>query len=334
MTQTVEILPFAGEHADAAARLLAERQQWLRRLRPELPAAYADPAATKPLITALLDREGAHGVVAVGRQGIDGFLLGYPRHEPIWARACWSPIEGQAHAEAAGPELLRDLYAEWSRHFVNRGFFRQYVHAHADDPALLDSWFSTGFGKMQAHASRDLELLPAADSPFSVRRMTPDDLDRVEPLMPLISTQLVKPPAYAISLPERYATYREEYADELKDPAAHYWLAEEDGRPVGLAGFYEAEPGPMVPEGAWELGDAKTDAEARGRGVARALLSAGFAAAKEAGASHCVTDWRTASLATHRSWTALGFRPTHYRLHRHIDERIAWAGLNQEAAAG
>jgi hypothetical protein len=57
----------------------------------------------------------------------------------------------------------------------------------------------------------------------------------------------------------------------------------------------------------------------------RAILSAAFAEARDAGAAWCETDWRTASLPTHRSWTALGFRPTHYRLHRHIDERIAWA---------
>ena len=57
----------------------------------------------------------------------------------------------------------------------------------------------------------------------------------------------------------------------------------------------------------------------------RALVAAGFAAAREAGATHAVTDWRTASLPTHRSWTALGFQPLYYRLHRHIDERVAWA---------
>jgi hypothetical protein len=57
----------------------------------------------------------------------------------------------------------------------------------------------------------------------------------------------------------------------------------------------------------------------------RALAAVGFAAAREAGARHCIIDWRTASLPTHRSWTALGFRPTHHRMHRHIDERVAWA---------
>lgn len=325
MTRAPEIVPFTAEHLDAAARLLAQRQEGLRRVRPELPAGFTESSAWGPPLTALLEGDGAHGVVALGNEAVDAFLLGYPRHEPVWGRAAWSPIEGQAYAPATGPEIMRDLYGAWSRHFVDRGFFRQYVHAPADDPASLDAWFSTGFGKMQAHAVRDLDLAPPDDGPFDVRRATPDDLDRIEPLMALISTMLVKAPAYAISLPERMTTYRDDYASELNDPAAHYWLAEEDGRAVGLMGFYQPEPGPMVPDGAWELGDAKTAPEARGRGVARSLLAAGFAEARAAGASHCITDWRTASLPTHRSWKALGFRPTHFRLHRHIDERVAWA---------
>jgi GNAT superfamily N-acetyltransferase len=326
MSRAPEIVPFAAEHLESIAALLAERQRRLREVRPELPASFTDPPAWGPVLTKLAEQEGAYGVVSLGEAAPDAFLLGYPRHEPIWGRAAWSPIEGQAYRPAAGPEILRDLYAVWSRHFVDRGFFRQYVHGAADDPAQLDTWFSTGFGKMQAHAARDLDLpLPPAGTPLDLRRPTPDDLDHIEALMPLISTQLVTSPAYAISLPERMETYRDDYAAELNDPAAHYWLAEEDGRAVGLMGFAEAEPGPMVPDGAWELADAKTAPDARGRGVARALLAAGFAEARAAGATYCITDWRTASLPTHRSWTALGFRPTHFRLHRHIDERVAWA---------
>jgi hypothetical protein len=57
----------------------------------------------------------------------------------------------------------------------------------------------------------------------------------------------------------------------------------------------------------------------------RALVAAAFAEARAAGAKYCLTDWRTASLPAHRTWTALGFRPTDFRLHRQLDERIAWA---------
>ena len=326
MMQDFEISPFTADHLEAAAALLAQRQAGLRAIRPELPAAFTEPGGCRTLLAALLEKDGAHGVVATREKGMAAFLVGYPRYEPIWGRACWSPIEGQAYDPLIGPDVMRDLYAAWSRHFVDRGFFRQYVYIPADDRALLDTWFLTGFGKMQAHAVRDLLLEPPVDASLTVRRATPDDLERIEPLMDLIATQLVKSPAYAISLPEVLATYRTEYESDLKDPAAHYWVAEENGVAVGLQGLYEAEPGLMVPDGAWELADAKTAPEARGRGVARALLAAAFTEAQAAGASHCVTDWRTASLASHRSWMALGFKPTHFRLHRHIDERIAWAG--------
>ena len=326
MTQEFQIAPFTADHLDAAATLLAQRQTVLRAARPELSARYTEPAGCRPLLDALVAREGSHGVVGIRDGEVVGFLVGFPRYEPIWGRACWSPIEGQACNPLVDPDLMRDLYASWSMHFVDRGFFRQYVYVPADDEAVLDTWFLTGFGKMQAHATRDLSLEPPVDASFTVRRATPDDLERIEPLMDLIATQLVRSPAYAISLPEVLATYRAEYETDLKDPAAHYWVAEENGVAVGLQGLYEAEPGLMVPDGAWELADAKTAPEARGRGVARALLAAAFAEARLAGATHCVTDWRTASLASHRSWMAIGFRPTHFRLHRHIDERISWAG--------
>lgn len=329
MTPEIDITPFTAAHLDAAAALLAQRQAGLRAVRPELPAGFTKADGCRPLVAALLDREGAHGVVATGGQGMAAFLIGFPRYEPIWGRACWSPIEGQAYDAAVGPDVMRDLYAEWSRHFVDRGRFRQYVHAPADDPALLDTWFSTGFGKMQAHARRDLNLGAPAETAFTIRPVAPEDLDFIDPLLALISTGLVKSPAYAITLPERFADFRRDYAEELANPSSHYWVAVEDGRAIGLAGFAESDPGVMVPDGAWYLEDAKTDPDARGRGVARALLAAAFAEARAAGSHNCITDWRTASLPAHRAWTALGFQPTDFRLHRHIDERIAWADGRQ-----
>jgi len=326
MTPALEVLPFSPEHLPAAAELLAQRQRRLRAVRPELPATYERAATCGPLLSALVDRAESHGVVARSGDAVVGFLLGYPRHEPIWGRACWSPIEGQAYDASIGPDLMRDVYAVWSRHFVDRGFFRQYVYAPADDPALLDTWFLTGFGKMQAYALRELDLDPPKGTSFSIRRVSPNDLDFIEPLLGLIPMGLVKPPAYAIALPEWFGELRGEYAEELANAGSMYWLAEEDGQAIGLAGFAVDDPGMMVPEGAWYLQDAKTAPAARGRGVMRALVAVAFAEARTAGARFCRTDWRTASLPAHRTWTALGFRPTDFRLHRQIDERIAWAG--------
>jgi GNAT superfamily N-acetyltransferase len=330
----IEIRP---EHLPAASQLLAARHARLREVRPELPDAFTNAEACQPVIAAVLAHEGSYGVAAFGSDGeMAGYLAGWHRTEEIWGRACWSPIEGQVLAPRIDPEVVRDLYATWAEHFVERGIFRHYVHALADDAELMAAWFRTGFGQMQAHATREIptDLEAPTGTSFTIRRAGPTDVDVLDHIFPIIPAALMKAPAFAISLPERFATLRSDYEPDLAAADARFWLAEEDGVALGLVGFYDPEPAPMVPDGATEMAVAMTVPAARGRGIIRALVDTAWADAIGRGIHWAVTDWRTASLPTHRSWIALGYRPLYFRLHRHIDERIVWAGLNQEAAAG
>lgn len=324
----IAVRDFERKHLQAAAELLAQRQRRLRAVRPELPVAFEDPAACLPLLEALLGEEEAYGVIGYEGDRLIGYLVGHARSEEVWGRACWSPIEGQALADGVAAESVRDLYAPWSAHFVRQGRFRQYVLAPADDRELQEAWFRTGFGQMQAHALRALpvEAQRRNGVPFHIRRAHPDDLDAMEPLLPLIGLSLIDPPAYAISLPERFRVLRRDYAQDLEDPESRYSIAvQEDGTVLGMLAFYDMAAAPMVPEDAVEMGVAMTRPSARNRGVMRALVEAAWTEELERGRRWAVTDWRTASLLAHRSWTALGYRPTHYRLHRHVDERVAWA---------
>ncbi len=334
-TPEIDVAPLTADDLPTAAELLASRQQRLRRARRILPEPYEDPVLTLPLVEALAGKDGAFGVIGRRNGEPFGFLLGYPRTEPIWGRAAWSPIEGSALADDTDPELVRDLYAAWSEHFVGSGYFRQYVHAAANEAELMGAWVRTGFGQMQAHAARDLDLSGDPPPGVTLRRAHAEDIGLVVDLLPLVGRALMKPPAYAIQLPEVWSTFGAAGSEELADPDARHWVAiADDGRALALASFYDAEPGPMVPDRATELAFAMTRPEERGRGLMRALAAAGFAEAKAAGAVHAVADWRTASLPTHRSWVALGFEPLYYRLHRHIDERIAWAATSPLAAPG
>jgi len=329
MRERIEVTPLTEDDLPAAAELLASRQRRLRRARSMVPEAYEDPAAALPLVEALAGKDGAFGVIGRVDGAPFGFLLGYPRPEPIWGRAAWSPIEGSALADDTDPEHVRDLYATWSDHFVRGGYFRQYVHAAVDEPDLMAAWVRTGFGQMQAHAVRDLELTADPPTGVTVRRAHADDSWMAADLFPLVGRALMKPPAYAIQLPEVWRMVGAD-PEELAEPEARHWVAIDDagGRALAIASFYDPEPGPLVPSRSAELSLGMTRPEERGRGLMRALVAAGFAEAREAGATHAVTDWRTASLPTHRSWTALGFEPIYYRLHRHIDERIAWAAAS------
>ena len=334
MVDRIDVAPLTPDERPLAAELLAARQRRLRHVRPFLPDAYQDAAAALPLIDALAGRDGAFGVVGRRNGEPFGFLLGYARLEPAWGRAAWSPIEGSALADGIDAELVRDLYAPWSEHFVRRGYFRQYVHAAVDEPDLMAAWVRTGFGQMQAHAIRDLELHVNPPTGVTVRRAHAEDSWMARDLFPLVGRALMKPPAYAIQLPEVWSLVGAD-PDELAEPEARHWVAiAGDGRALAIASFYDPDPGPLVPVRATELSLGMTRPEERGRGLMRALVAAGFAEARDAGATHAVTDWRTASLPTHRSWTAIGFKPLYYRLHRHIDERIAWAAASPLAEPG
>jgi ribosomal protein S18 acetylase RimI-like enzyme len=321
-----QIVSLDASHVDAAARVLALQQARLRQLRPELPDAFTHVDATRPLVEAQLTATGAHGVAAFDGSQMVAFLIGAPRYEPIWNRAAWSPIEGQAIDPDADRDILRDVYAVWSQHWVDRGIFFHYVHAPADDRAAQDAWIDLNFGRMQAHALLALDAVPAADADaFEIRRMATGEADLIGRLKPLIPVHQTTTPTYAITLPERFEAMDADYAEDLADPDSHYWVALDAGAAVGIAAFYPMPPGIMVPEGAWELGVAMTDPGARGRGVQRALLAAGAEEIRATGATHIVTDWRTANLLSSRSWTKLGFRPTHHRMHRAVDQRVAWA---------
>src|SRR5207342_3021368 len=147
-TPRIDVAPLTADDLPLAAELLANRQRRLRRARSILPERYEEPVATLPLVGALAAKDGAFGVIGRKDDQPFGFLLGYARAEPIWGRAAWSPIEGSALAEETDPELVRDLYAAWAEHFVRRGYFRQYVHAAADETELMAAWVRTGFGQM------------------------------------------------------------------------------------------------------------------------------------------------------------------------------------------
>jgi hypothetical protein len=72
----VEVMPFADEHLDVAAGLLAERHRRDRVREPDLPARFEEPGAARALLKELLAWPVARGVIARRGQRPVGFLLG------------------------------------------------------------------------------------------------------------------------------------------------------------------------------------------------------------------------------------------------------------------
>jgi GNAT superfamily N-acetyltransferase len=321
--QRVEITRMGPEHLDAAARLVAERQERWRFAEPALPVRYADPATVRPRIAAQLETDGAFGCVALDAdEQLTGFLLGVPREGEPWGRGVWVSLEASASVEG---ETMRDLYGAWSATLVQGGALSHYVEVPSAEPGPLRAWRHLGFAHMHEYGLRETDasdLAPVAG--MTIRRATMEDREIVERLSGIISGTQARSPSYSPMSAQSRASEVNDYVEEIDGPDG-FWLAVDatDGRPLGMTISYEPDPGLAVPERATYLGSTMTLPEERGRGVARALLRFVLERGRDGGATHCVTNWRTTNLLASRTWPRLGFRHTHHRLVRHLDARVA-----------
>lgn len=335
-----EIVPFAPQHAEPAAALLAARHRVDRGRAPELPLRFEDAGETLGVLRALLDA-GASGVVALRSDRLVGFLIGEPVLVPPtdWRaqfhrpRSADVPYAAHAVDSTEGADLARDLYAALAPCWVGAGLYAHYVGVPAADREAEEGWISLGFGRQFTIAVRSAdpgpELAGAVGGAVAIRRAGPGDLDAVMNLIEALWRYHAGPPIYTPMPPETAADRRAYNERMLADPANAYWLAERDGRPVAVH-TYEAPtgfPSPLaIPDRAVLLLQAYTVPEVCGGGVGRALLRHGLTHARDHGAAQCLVPFAAANSAGPRFWLAHGFRPVLHGLCRVVDERIAWAG--------
>ncbi len=315
----LELTPFADEHLDDAAALLAARQARHRRAEPLLPSAFEDAAAARTVIEEAWSQDGASGAVAQRDGRLIGYLVGAPRTGPLWGPNVWVETGGHAVEDA---ETLRDLYATAAGPWVDAGATRHYALVPAFDDALVDAWFRVGFGQQQGLGIREVPP-PAANVPdVAVRRGTPDDVDGLIPLDLLGDHQATSPTFSPTPAPDP-AEQRAEIAEELADPDAAIIVAELEDRIVGCASvapvaYSGLHAGVARPEQACVLGYAATLPEVRGAGAGVALTEGVYAWAREHGYGTVVVDWRVTNLLASRFWAGRGFRTSFLRLYRSI----------------
>jgi ribosomal protein S18 acetylase RimI-like enzyme len=318
-----ELRPFADEHLEAAAELLAERHRRHRTAEAMLPARYEDPAAAGGEVEKAWRREGASGAAGLVDGRLAGYLVGAPDDEAHWGGPnVWVGYAGHAAAE---PELVRDLYGLAAGRWVDEGRPRHYVQIPASEPELLDAWYRVGFG--QQHTAGVLGV-PDVPWPEGVREARLDDLDGVFELTPLIRAHQAGAPVFSANLRvETPEQTRAAIVEEITDDEVGALVAEAGGRLVG--GFIVAAAersgdaphafaGLARPEGAAYLAWAVTRPDVRGSGAGVALTDACFAWARGRGYETMVTDWRVTNLLASRFWPRRGFRTTFLRLYRSI----------------
>ena len=325
VTQTVRtptIVPFADEHLDGGALLLAERHRAHRLAEPGLDPRYEAPGAAREELGALLRVDGASGVAGLIDGDVAGFVVGTPR-DASWGPNMWVEPAGHAVTDA---ELVRDLYATAAERWVADGLALHYAMVPASDRALVDAWFRLGFGHQQVYAIR--ETPPATERTEAppglvVRLARLDDLDALARLDVALPAHQALSPVFSRRALPTVEDARAEYEADFDDPRFATFVVEREGEVIGSAIACAIELSSdhkslALPPGAGFLGFASVMPEARGRGAGRLLGEAVLEWARETEREWVVTDWRMTNLLSSRAWPRLGFRPTYYRLHRAI----------------
>lgn len=303
----MEIAPFADEHLDAAAELLAARHEAHRSAFPQLPA----DADYRAEIATLLE-QGATGAFTEG-----AYVLGRSEAAERWGPNIW--VDAGGHA-ASDPELLRDVWAEAAAGWFEQGIRAHYALVPATDASLLDAWFRLGFGAQQAHGLIDI---PEREWPAGVREATENDIEALVEIGPLLSRHQRQSPVFS-SVPEQGADeVRADVLDDFATEGVANLVYEAADRIVG--DFYvcslelsDAHSSLARAPGAAFIGFAIVHPDTRGIGAGVALLDASFAWARERGYETMVTDWRETNLLASRFWPRRGFGTTFLRLHRWI----------------
>lgn len=333
-----EIAPLAVEHLDEAAALLAARHRRDRQHEPVLPARFEDAETARAVLQDLLNDPANRGVVAVKNARLVGYMVGAPHFAPAtsWASFTHRPrpadiaYAGHAVESTDVVDLYRSLYADLAAAWVDAGLYAHYVAVPAGDRQSLDAWFSLGFGCQATFALRGTE--PGPDPglavPATIRRAGQADLDAVVSLIDDLWRYHAGSPTFTPFSPETDADRRAYNEQTLADAANAYWLAERDGRQLGLQTFEASQVflSPLAtPETCVVLMQAYTRPETRGSGIGRALLRHGLSWAREAGHETCVVPFAAANPIGARFWPSQGFRPFAHSLCRVVDDRIAWS---------
>jgi GNAT superfamily N-acetyltransferase len=318
-----EIHPFEPGLLDDAAALLAERHRAHRSTAPGLDPAFEDPAGARCEIDQLAAAEDASGVVAIRGGALAGYLLGTRRDDATWGPNTW--IEAAGHAAADG-DTVRELYAVAAARWMDEERTHQYVVVPSSDRALVDAWFSLGFGQQHVHALREAppaSFRPVTPAGLVIRRATRADIPALAVLDLVLPAHQARSPVFSHLPAQALEDARAEIEADFDDPRFTTFVAAHDGRVIGSAIACSLEmstsnSGLIRPASAGFLGFAAVLPEARGLGSGRALGEAVLAWSRDEGYPWVATDWRATNLEAAGTWPRLGFRPTFLRLHRAI----------------
>ena len=309
----IEIIGLETEHLEDAAKLVCERFRALRERMPVLPERYEE---TGPILENLVSIQEEPGVAAFREGKMIGFMTGIEIAEFMGKRSAYSPEWANATAIGEKCGVYEAMYASLASHWVANGCYTHLVSLMGNDLEGLDAWIWLGFGLVAVDALKDLSRVEGNGVDVQLRRADIEDLELVTAFLHKLDDHLAAPPIYWPHQTELEEAW-------LSNPEKAMWLAYEGGNALGCMGFesgYDEGCIILQDEKTISISSAFTNEDARGGGVATALLNKGLAWASERGYTRCALDFEAMNSQARRFWLRW-FEPACYSLMRVLNER-------------
>ena len=314
-----------SRHALDAARL------------PHLEPEWSNGAGCRSLLEPLVSNPRADGVIAELEGRPVGFLYGERMMLPpgdfasqyIPPHSISIPIEGHAVDGALPLDVYRALYAELAGRWVAEGFFVQRVAIPAGDPELQDVWVTLGFGRCLTAATRSSAPPVTLAQPrnLTVERASPEDIDEVMRLADDLNEWHWRSPIFWPILQVAQPAAREFNIGALRSADIPYFVAYENGQPVGMQTFLRPGFTPPIVKRDTDvyLFEGVVANEARGGGIGGTLLRHSMDWAARNGYESCTLHFAPSNPTGAPFWLGHRFVPVEHTMERTIDSRIAWA---------
>lgn len=348
---SLNVREFRPRDLQPAAELLASAQLKAQADGPDgmrLGERFLEPAGCRNLVEQLVASPRATSLVAEEDGRLRGFLAGERQlfapedFASIYAepRSTNVPLHGHAVAADADAQFTYEaLYAALARRWVADGFFIHNVAVRALDRVAIEAWSLLGFGRKSVCAVRPIDLAvdravdraiddAAVPDGMTIEEIRGHDDEVLETFHRRLMTFQTEAPMFWPYTGESDARVRSVRRDALLSGQGFAYIARNaEGKALGSLLFVPSvflSP-LLVCEKMVYLWEGFVDGDHRSTGVGSALLDRAMACLGERDVKWCALHFVSGNPRGGRFWPSKGFVSVELVMHRHVDERVAWA---------
>ena len=322
----ISIEAFAQKHIQDAAELFTGSYRHEREKSDCLPSRFEKPEAITHLLGNMLETQ--TGVVAISDGKLVGYLTGYANIPDFKGTSAGVYVPEWAHSTEIGPgkqDVFQPMYNTMSHNWVGEGCFTHAVTFFPSDSTLRDLLYWSGFGLLVVDAIRatDPGNLHADDEPnpeIVIRSANENDLEELVRLDNELFTYLSRSPTFLFAdrddQPETAEEFLGESSVSIVAEREHHVLA-------CIRGRSQKEDSCTIVQDTSVMGIdfAYTDADVRGEGIGRMILTEILAWGRARQKTGCAVDFESANVLGRAFWLR-HFEAVCFSAIRHVDPRV------------